>query len=203
MQHVPMNQVYHNSSNVDECLNMCMKSIHFEVFFFPLAASNAILENAKVSSCDPIAGVLLPSGNGVTADAVISCKEVQMIASSAAELLHMDKKEPTASILSTEARITASIESSKVENEPVSFSETEKDASYDSAVQLSRDTVDQSLPLPESSNAESQSGAQTAVANEVYRECTGGMEMHSVIFDIAVKGGSSENMSSKVSGICN
>ncbi|XP_040989430.1 uncharacterized protein LOC121236967 isoform X1 [Juglans microcarpa x Juglans regia] len=163
------------------------------------SASNAILENAKVASSDTMSGVLLPSDNGMTADGVIDCREVQMTAS-VVGYTHSDKKEPPATKISTDASISILMESSEVENELGPVSETEKDASYDSAGKVSQETVDGSLPMAETCNAESQSEAQMAVTVGVNQECPRRMEVRAVIHDIATKVGDFENTPSKVSG---
>lgn len=145
------------------------------------------MENAKVASCDTTTGVLLPSENGKTTDGVGVYKEV--ITASSVEGFTYSDKESTATKISTEARISTLKDSSEVETEPGPVSETEKDASYDTAGKLLQETVHQSLPKADTCNVEIQSEAQTVVVNEVNQECTRGMEVHAVICDIAAKEG--------------
>lgn len=148
-----------------------------------------------MASSDTMSGVLLPSDNGVTTDGVIDCREVQMTAS-VVGYTHSDKKEPPATKISTDESISILMESSEVENELGPVSETEKDASG----KVSQETVDGSLPMAESCNAESQSEAQMAVTGGVNQECPRRMEVHAVSSDIATEVGDFENTPSKVSG---
>lgn len=161
---------------------MCLKFINFKVNFFFPAASNAILENAKVASCDTMPGVLLPSDNGMTAGGVIDCREVQMTASVVGHT-NSDKKEPPATKISTDARMSTFTESLEVENELGPVSETEKDASYDPAGKMSR----VSFPMAETCNVESPSETQMAVPDRVNQECPGKLEVHTVMDDIETK----------------
>ncbi|KAG6684184.1 hypothetical protein I3842_12G050200 [Carya illinoinensis] len=172
-----------------------MSKLQFDANVGNESASNAILENAKVASSDTMSGVLLPSDNGVTTDGVIDCREVQMTAS-VVGYTHSDKKEPPATKISTDESISILMESSEVENELGPVSETEKDASG----KVSQETVDGSLPMAESCNAESQSEAQMAVTGGVNQECPRRMEVHAVSSDIATEVGDFENTPSKVSG---
>lgn len=168
--------------------------------FFSFAASNATLENANVASCDTMAVVLSPSHDGITADRIIDCREVQKTASSVTGIIHLDKQEPSTTKLSTDGRISNLTESSEVKNERGPVSETEKDASLDSADKLSRETDDRSLSNPETCNAERHSEVQKTVASGVNQESSRGMEMHAVISDIAADVGDDENASLDVSG---
>lgn len=125
----------------------------------------------------------------MTTDGVIHGQEVQMTAS-VGGLTHSDEKEPTATKTSSEAGISTLMESSEVETESGPVSETEKDASHASAGKLQRETVDLSLSMVETRDAESQAEAKTIFANEVYP----------VICDIAAKVGGGEKAAPKVAG---
>ncbi|KAG2679912.1 hypothetical protein I3760_11G072900 [Carya illinoinensis] len=164
------------------------------------SASNATLENANVASCDTMAVVLSPSDDGITADRIIDCREVQITTSSVKGIIHLDKQEPSTTELSTDGRISNLTESSEVKNEQGPVSETEKDASLDSANKLSRETDDRSVSNPETCNAERHSEVQTTVASGVNQQSSRGMEIHAVISDIAADVGDGENASLDVSG---
>ncbi|XP_065632874.1 uncharacterized protein LOC112028026 isoform X5 [Quercus suber] len=150
------------------------------------SALNATLENAKVASFD-MTGVLQPSENVKTIDGVGDCKEVLTV-SSVGTFTYSDK-ESTATKISTEAILSTLKESSELETEPGPASESEKDASFDTAGKLLQKTVHQSLPKADTCNAEIQREVQTVVVNEVNQECIRGTEVHAAICEVAAKEG--------------
>lgn len=151
-----------------------------------MAALNATLENAKVASFD-MTGVLQPSENVKTIDGVGDCKEVLTV-SSVGAFTYSDK-ESTATKISTEAILSTLKESSELETEPGPASESEKDASFDTAGKLLQKTVHQSLPKADTCNAEIQREVQTVVVNEVNQECIRATEVHAAVCEVAAKEG--------------
>ncbi|KAA8522217.1 hypothetical protein F0562_012890 [Nyssa sinensis] len=146
--------------------------------------SNVALVTTNLASHSTLDGVPSLSLNGDTADKVTDHNEEQKSPLLVEQFVHLDKKEERKIDVLTEASLSIPKESSDGARELVSG--VGKGVCPDSAVQLSQEMVDHSLPMVENCNTASQSEQSTA-ANEVSQEGSRKLEVCPVICDSTVK----------------